>query len=77
MKEFAGVIKDWSHQPNGIKGKIVWHLRHNPSTTEFAPGHRLMTSKVVKADAFIKSNFTIVETENSFYVLLGDARSER
>lgn len=78
MKPFAGVLRSWMFD-SGVKhitGRIVWHVKHNPALSdEFAPDHRLRTSPVVRMEPREGSNFTICETENSFYVLLGTGRN--
>ena len=74
MKPFVGVLQHWHPHGVCIKGRVIWDQRHNPVTTEFAPGHRVVTSKVIRLKAVPNSDFSMLETENSFSVLLGKAQ---
>lgn len=79
MKPFMGVLRSWSCDPStkGVLARIVWHQSHDIVTTEFAPDHRIRTSRVVSMVPWEGSNFTLCETENSFYVLLGAEHDNR
>ena len=69
MKPFQGIIRNWRFTNNAVYGYIVWHKRHNPETTEFEPGHRIRTSRLVSTEKIPGSDFRLCETENSFYIL--------
>jgi hypothetical protein len=72
MKPFRGVLQSWGKIPGKrVRGRIVHDNRHNPETTEFAPDHRIETSKVTRLTPVLGSDFAILETDNSFYVLMG------
>lgn len=78
MKPFSGVLRSWMYETDTkcIMARIVWHVRHNPALSdEFQPDHRIRTSKMVSMVPWEGSNFTLLETENSFYVLLGGGRN--
>jgi hypothetical protein len=77
MKPFRGVIQNWYRFSGGIRGHVVWDGRHNHQTGEYAPGHRIQTSTVIRLKATKDSDFTMLETANSYYALLGKERELR
>lgn len=78
MKTLKGVIKDWIRINGRVEGIAVWHADGvtleralaSPRPGAIANGHEMYTSPVVRT-AFSCGGFEVIETKNSFYVLLG------
>lgn len=77
-KPFKGVISRWCDVGGRIVGEASYHVDavgvrealFSPDPGKIAEDYEMMTSEIVKMEK--RSKFTICETRNSIYVLLGD-----
>lgn len=77
MKPMKGVIKDWWWAEDRVRGVAAFHLDSVPIQAALATpespiveGLEMVTSAVESMDK--KDGFTVCETANSLYILLGD-----
>ena len=78
MKTFKGVISNWKRVGGRIEGTAMWHREGldigravaAPNPGVIANGHGMYTSELL-GTVFKSGDFEIVETRNSYYLLLG------
>lgn len=81
MKPLKGIITDWKRENGRIEGKALWHADGttlaeafaSPNPGTIANGYGIFTSPLIAFVAHI-GNFSVAETRNSFYILLGKER---
>lgn len=69
MKPFKGIIRDWYKVTDKVTGVCVWHATHDNGIVD---GERIYTSDIVSITHREGWSFSILETKNSWYALLGD-----
>lgn len=82
MKKLKGIISNWYQRGDRVCGNCVWHADGvsaekavmSPRPDEILIGLPIVTSRLVAVKDSPSDQFAIIETANSFYILLQPGR---